>query len=86
MADENIEVDELVYRPNDYLQYKHGELGVKAIPAVRTHDQVMALVATMDQYETEDEYDQEGELFRRLIRTRDIIENDLEAMIEEHNE
>lgn len=83
MTKKNVEVEDIILRPNEYLIEEYGESAEKLIPAVRTHDQVVALLATMDQQGTKDVYGDDGQLWRRLIRTRDIIEEDIESIIED---
>lgn len=86
MTDDKPTVDDLVYRPNKYLLGEYGDFGAEIIPQVRTHDAIMALIATLDQEETKDIYDPEGQLWRRLCRTRDLVRDDIKAaIIQEYN-
>jgi len=83
MTTRNPDLDDVLIHSNEYLIEEYGESAEKLIPAVRTHDQVVALLATMDQQGTKDVYGDDGQLWRRLIRTRDIIEGDIESIIED---
>ena len=82
MTDEKPTVDDLLLRPNDYL-LEHYEFGAEIIPQVRTHDQIVALLATMDQQGTDETYDPDAMLWENLHIVKDRIEDDLQGKIED---
>jgi len=82
MSEHKPDVDDLLWRPNDYLREEYGQFGEEVIPAVRTHDQITALLATLDQQETQETYDPGKALWDQLLRTKDRIEDDIRAYID----
>lgn len=83
MTDDNLTVDDLLHRPNDYLREEYGEFGESVIPQVRTHDRITALLATLDQQDTRETYDLEDSLWNELQTVKSRIVDDLQGAIED---
>ena len=83
---EKPEVDDLLFRPNEYLISEYGAFGGEVIPQVRTHDSVVGLLAVLDQQGTGEIYDLEDKLRRELGLVRTRIEDDLQGAIEDEYE
>ena len=79
-----LEVGDVLYKSTKHLHYEYGELGHELVPLIRTHGDIMGLVATLDQQGTGAEYDPNNELTNDLLLLRDEIIEDIQDKIDDH--